>query len=372
MPTFKAISLAATVVVAACGPAAAAELKLATVGPMTGAYAIFGAQMRRGADWMVGQLNAAGGVLGQQVALTVGDDACDPKQAVAVANRFAIEKMAAVIGHYCSGSSIPASAVYAESGILQISPASTNPAFTDDAAAKGWTNVFRTCGRDDKQGVTAGNFLADRYAGKRIAILHDKSAYGKGLADQTRANLNARGVTEVLYDAYNAGERDYTALVSRLRSLGPDLVYIGGYHTELGLILRQARAAGLAVPFMSGDANASDELYQIAGPASDGFLFTFGPDPRKNPAAASVVAAMRAQGFEPEGYTLYTVAAVQAWAAAVRAAGSADLDPVQAKLRGGTFDTVLGPLSFDPKGDILDPKYVVYVWKNGRYAELED
>ena len=349
-----------------------ADVALATVGPMTGAYAIFGAQMQRGATWMVKRLNDNGGVLGQKVDLQVGDDACDPKQAVAVANRLSQSDVAAVIGHYCSGSSIPASAVYADADILQISPASTNPSFTDDAAARGWTNIFRTCGRDDKQGVTAGDFVATRFGTKRIAVLHDKSAYGKGLADEMKAELNKRDVHEVLYDSYNAGEKDYSALITRLKGLAAEVVYIGGYHTEVGLILRQARSAGYAAQFMSGDANASDELYQIAGAASDGFLMTFGPDPRKNPAAIEVVKSMRAEGFEPEGYTLYTVAAVQVWAAAAKAAASTATDKVAAKLHGGTFDTVVGPLTFDEKGDIEDPKYVVYVWQGGSYAELQD
>ncbi|MBV9077675.1 MAG: branched-chain amino acid ABC transporter substrate-binding protein, partial [Methylobacteriaceae bacterium] len=278
-------------------------------------------------------------------------------------------RVRAVFGHYCSGSSIPASDVYQENGILQISPASTNPKYTEDAAAKGWKTVFRTCGRDDYQGVTAGSWIAKTYAGKKVAILHDKSPYGKGLADATKAQLNKLGLQEALYDAYNPGEKDYTAVVSRLKSLGADLVYIGGYHTEVGLMLRQSRDQGFKAQFMSGDANATDELPGIAGPAIEGFLFTFGPDPRKNPAAKETVDAMRAGGFDPEGYTLYTVAAVQAWAQAATKAGSLEAQKVAAALRGQSFDTVLGPLSFDAKGDVRDPKYVLYVWKDGKYGE---
>jgi branched-chain amino acid transport system substrate-binding protein len=336
---------------------------------MTGPYAVFGDQMKRGAEFYVKELNAKGGVLGQKVNIILGDDACDPKQAVAVANKAATERVAAVIGHYCSGSSIPASDVYHENNILQISPASTNPKYTDDAAQKGWKNVFRTCGRDDYQGVTAGTWIAEHYKGKKVAILHDKSPYGKGLADATRAQLGKLGFKEALYEAYTPGEKDYTAIISRLKSLGADLVYIGGYHTEAGLMLRQARDQGLQAQFMSGDANATDELPGIAGPAIEGFLFTFGPDPRKNPAAKQVVDAMRAQGFDPEGYTLYTVAALQAWAEAASKAGTTAMPKIADALRSQTFDTVLGPLSFDQKGDVKNPKYVLYVWKNGKYGE---
>jgi len=179
--------------------AAQAEIKIATVGPMTGQYASFGEQMKRGLEMVVKDLNAAGGVLGQKIVASVEDDACDPKQAVAAANKLASEGVALVAGHFCSGSSIPASAVYAEEGILQISPASTNPALTEDAFAKGWKNVFRVCGRDDAQGIVAGNFLAKAYKGKKVAILQDKTAYGKGLADETKKNMNAAGLKEVMY-----------------------------------------------------------------------------------------------------------------------------------------------------------------------------
>jgi branched-chain amino acid transport system substrate-binding protein len=344
---------------------ARADMTIAVVGPMTGPYAVFGDQMKRGADWVVRELNAKGGVNGQKLALTVGDDACDPKQAVAVANLMAGKHVPVVIGHYCSGSSIPASDVYGEYGILQISPASTNPSFTE---RKMW-NVFRTCGRDDKQGVTAGAYIAKAYKDKRIAVLHDKSAYGKGLADEMKKELNKRGVKEALYDAYNPGEKDYTALVTRLKAGRFDVVYIGGYHTEVGLILRQAKDANFAAQFISGDANATDELWSIAGNAANGFLMTFGPDPRKNPAAKATVEAMLKEKFDPEGYTLYTVAAVQVWAEAVKKAGSTDAKKVAAAMHNASFDTVIGKLTLDAKGDIVDPKYVFYVWKDGKYSE---
>lgn len=349
---------------------ARADIIVGVVGPMTGQYATFGDQMKRGAEYMVDKVNKEGGLNGQMLKLEIADDACDPKQAVEVANRMATRKVAVVIGHYCSGSSIPASSVYNEAGILQITPASTNPALTDDAAKKNWNNVFRTCGRDDKQGVVAGDYIAAHYKGKIIAVLDDKSAYGKGLADETTKRLHSKGVTEALHESYTAGEKDYTALVSKLKALKPDLVYIGGYHTEVGLILRQAREQGLNAQFMSGDANATEELPSIAGPALEGFLFTFGPDQRKNPAAKDVVADFNKLGFDPEGYTLYTVAAVQVWADAVKTAKTTDLDKLSQTLHTTTFQTVTGPISYDAKGDIKDPQYNVYIWKNGKYGEI--
>jgi branched-chain amino acid transport system substrate-binding protein len=370
--SIRGAAAAASVALAgiAAGTSARAEVTVATAGPMTGQYAVFGEQMRRGAVYMVERINRAGGIGGEQVRLEVGDDACDPRQAVAVANQMAVAGVAAAIGHYCSGSSIPASAVYHEDGILQITPASTNPALTEDAARKGWDNIFRTCGRDDKQGVVAGDYIADHHQGKVVAVLDDKSAYGKGLADETVKRLRARGVAEAVRESYNAGERDYTALIARLKQAGAELVYVGGYHTEVGLLLCQARDQGFGAQFMSGDANATDELAQIAGPAADGFLFTFAPDPRRYGSARQAVEDLRAQGFEPEGYTLYTVAALEVFAEAARQAGSTELEDLLPVLRGTAFKTVVGEIAFDEKGDVKDPKYSVYRFQGGKYAEM--
>ena len=235
MRSIKTTLLAAAAIAMLGAASAHADITIATAGPMTGQYASFGEQMRRGAEMAVRDINAAGGVLGQKLRLEVGDDACDPKQAVAVANEMASKGVKLMAGHFCSGSSIPASNVYSEEDVLQISPASTNPKLTE----RGLDNVFRVCGRDDQQGLVAGNFLADKFGSRKIAIIHDKTAYGKGLADETRKTLNGRGVTETLYEAYTAGEKDYTALVSKLKRNGIDILYVGGYHTEAGLIVRQ-------------------------------------------------------------------------------------------------------------------------------------
>jgi branched-chain amino acid transport system substrate-binding protein len=271
------------------------------------------------------------------------------------------------VGHYCSSSSIPASEAYADGNVLQITPASTNPTFTD----RGLWNAFRVCGRDDQQGAVAGAFIARTYAGKNIAILHDKSTYGKGLADETKKALNKAGVKEKLYEAYTQGERDFNAVVSRLKSAAIDVVYIGGYHTEAGLILRQMRDQGMVTQMMSGDAIATTEFWSITGPAGEGMLFTFGPDPRKRPAAAAVVKRFRDKGIDPEGYTLYSYAAIQIWSEAVGKAGTFDPMTVAQTLKSGSWQSVLGDLSYTPKGDITNIAYVVYRWnKDGSYSEL--
>ncbi len=370
-PTMKTLRSALVLVaVGALGLLAACEkatdVTIAVAGPMTGQYASFGEQMRRGAELAVQDLNAKGGVLGRKLKLNVGDDACDPKQAVAVANKFVSDGVKFVAGHFCSGSSIPASKVYTEENIVQISPASTNPKLTEE----GGPNVFRTCGRDDQQGTVAGNFLAEKYKDKKIAIIHDKTTYGKGLADETKKQLNKEGVQEAMYEAYTAGEKDYSALVSKLKAGGIDVIYVGGYHTEAGLIVRQAREQGFNALLVSGDALVTDEYWKITGPAGEGTLMTFSPDPRKNAVAAEVVEKFRKGGYEPEGYTLYTYGAIQAWVQAVEKANSLEPAKVIDALHKNQFETVLGKIGFDEKGDVTAPGYVFYKWADGKYDYL--
>lgn len=363
MRNFKRALIAAAALTVVGIGSASADIKISTVGPMTGQYASFGEQMKRGAEMAVNDINAAGGVLGQKVELIVEDDACDPKQAVAAANKLVSEGVAFVAGHFCSGSSIPASQVYEEENVLQISPASTNPKLTEEGGA----NVYRVCGRDDQQGIVAGQFLANTYKGKKVAILHDKTAYGKGLADETKKNMNSSGLQEAMYEAYTAGEKDYSALISKMKAAGIDVFYVGGYHTEAGLMIRQAHEQGYKPQLVSGDALVTDEYWKITGDAGEGTLMTFSPDPRKNAAAAPVVQRFRDGGYEPEGYTLYTYGAIQAWAQAAAQAGSVETDSVIKALNTGQFDTVLGKIGFDDKGDVTAPGYVWYVWQGGKY-----
>lgn len=339
-------------------------IKIGVAGPITGSEAVFGEQFRRGAEKAVADLNAAGGVLGRQVELVIGDDACDPKQAVSVANDMVAKGVAFVVGHYCSGSSIPASDVYAEAGLIQISPASTNPQFTE----RGLTNIFRVCGRDDAQGPVAATYVAAHFSGKVIAVVDDKSTYGKGLADQFQAALTGKGGTVALSESITAGDKDFSSLISRLKMINADVLFFGGYKTEAGLIARQMREQGLQTVLVGGDALVTEEYWSITGAAGNGTLMTFGPDPRLDPANTELVASFKAQNYEPEAYTLYTYAAVQTWAAAVKAANSLEFAQVEAALHANSFDTVLGKLSFDQKGDVTAAGYVMYVWSDGKYA----
>src|SRR6478672_4752060 len=364
------VALAAAVSITGCGGEEDANtIPIAMVGPVTGENAAFGAQMKNGGELAVEDINATGGVLGKKLDLLIGDDACYAEQAVAVANQMIESNVVLVVGHYCSSSSIAASKIYATSNLVQISPASTNPTFTDDRAGP---NIYRVCGRDDQQGSVAGKYLASHFADKNIAFVQDKTAYGKGLADETKKAMNEAGKQEVMYEAYTAGEKDYSALVSKLKQANVDVLFFGGYHTEAGLIVRQMRDQGLATVLMGGDALITQEFWSITGPAGEGTLMTFSPDPRKNPAAAEVVKRFKDKGIEPEGYVLYTYAALQAWKQAAEKAKSIESADVVKAMNDTEFDTVIGRFKFNEKGDPNLPPYAVYRWSNGTYDEISD
>ncbi len=372
MRKLQLATLAAAVAFGTGSAAMAQDITIAVIGPVTGEYASFGEQMKRGAQMAVDDMNAKGGLMGKQIKLMVEDDACDPKQAVAAANKVADAKVAVIVGHFCSGSSIPSSEVYARKGILQITPASTNPALTDNAAKKGWKNVHRVCGRDDAQGLVAGTYMAKTFKGKKVAILHDNTPYGKGLADETKKALNKAGMKEAAYEAYKPKEKDYSALMGKMKAAGMDVLYIGGYDAEAALMIRQANEQGYKPQMISGDALVTDNFWKVSGTAGEGVLMTFQPDPRELASAKDVLAKFKAANYDPEGYTLYSYAAVQVWAAAATQAKSLDMAKVSAVLRAGKpFDTVIGQITMDKKGDVRNPEYVWFKWSNGKYAQVK-
>ncbi len=365
-------ALAAVLAVGAFGhvsSAKAEDITIAVAGPMTGDLAAFGEQLKRGAEKAVADINAKGGVLGKMLKLEIGDDQCDPKQAVQVANDLVKKGAVFVAGHFCSGSSIPASAVYAEEGILQMTPASTNPALTEDSAAKGITTVFRTCGRDDAQGVFAGPWLAKTYQGKNVAVLDDKSAYGQGLANETAKNFEAAGGKVVLRDTYTAKEKDFSALISKLKDAKIDAVYIGGYHNDVALIARQSAEQGYKADFVSGDALNTAEFWSLSGPAGEGVRYSDAASAVNLDSAKDVVAAFRAEKYEPEGYTLNSYAAIQAWAAGATAAGDTSGEKVAEALRAKGASTAIGDLAWDAKGDLTKVNYAWYVWHDGKAVQ---
>src|ERR1700688_110549 len=283
--------------------AASAQIKMGVAGPITGPNAAFGAQLVQGTTQAIEDINKAGGILGQQITLEQGDDVSDPKQGVSVANKFVGDGVKFVVGHFNSGVTMPSSEVYQENGMLEITPSATNPKITERMM---W-NIFRTCGRDDQQGAVAGAYIVDKVKGKK----------------------------EVLYEGINVGDKDFSALVSKIKASGADLVYWGGLFTEGGLIVRQMRDQGVKAPLMGGDGITDDEFASVGGPGVEGTLMTFPADPRNRPEAKAVVEKFRANKFEPQAYTLYSYAAVQIIKQAAEQAKSLDPKKVAAHMYSG-------------------------------------
>jgi branched-chain amino acid transport system substrate-binding protein len=346
----QAVVLAATALFAASasipsGPAHA-EVRIGAAGPITGNNSWFGEQMLRGVETAVEELNARGGVLGERVEVVTGDDDCDAEQGVAAARKLIADGVVFVSGHVCSAAAIPASAIYEAHDVLDIAPTATNPRLTE----QGFSRVFRLVGRDDQQGEFAANFIATKRSGKRVALVHDGQTYGKGLVEQVKQALNARGIQEVALES----------------------VYYGGYSPEAGLLVRQARTTGHDVQLMTGDALYTEQFGLIAGEAAEGAIFSSYPDPRRNPEAAEAVARFRSAGYEPEGLTLYHYASVQVWAQAVEIARSLKGGELAAVLRREHFSTVLGTVAFDAKGDVTGVAgFTWYVWRGGRHVPLD-
>ena len=349
-----------------------AEIRVAVVGPMsispmTSQYAAFGEQLQRGAELAVRDINEDGGINGQRLTLVIADDAgCDSNIAVEVANELSRQGVVFVDGHYCSSASIPASRVYHEKSILMISPGSTNPKLTE----QGFSNVFRVCGRDDVQGSFAADYVVDHLRADAIAIIHDQSPYGKGIADEFRRRLHQRGGRETMYGTIAQGDKEFGDLIAKMIDSGIQLIYFGGYFTEAGLFVRQARSRGLTATIIVSSGSLTQEYWDLAGSAAEGTLVTFGPEPRKLASAAEVVKRFESEGFNPEGYTLYAYAAIQIFAEAAKRAGSTSLKSIESTLHQGTYETVLGPITFDAKGDVQGFHYLMYRWHNRRYEEI--
>jgi len=344
---------------------AQAQIKLGVAGPITGPNAAFGAQLKNGTQKAVDDLNAKGGILGQKIELEVGDDVSKPEQGQNVANKFVGDGVTLVVGHFNSGVTIPASNIYDKGGVLFITPSATNPQVTE----RGLWNAFRTCGRDDQQGKLWADYVVANFKDKKVAILHDKTTYGQGLAEAAKGFLDAAGYKYVMFEGINPGEKDYSAVVTKLKAAGADILLWGGLHTEGGLLIKQMRDQGMSTVMMSGDGITSDEFATIGGEGVIGTLMSFGPDPMKNPAAAEIVKEFT--DFKPEAYTLYSYAAVQIFAQAAEEAKSVEPEKMAEVMHSGkVFKTVLGDISYDKKGDRTNVDYVMYTWKKGADGKI--
>ncbi len=354
-------AVAATLVAVVGIQPAQADVDIAIVGPMSGLYAEYGEQMRQGALQAAADINSSGGVLGTEIDLNIEDDQCDPRRAVAIANFLPGDEVRLVVGHFCSAASIPASKIYEEEGIIQITPAPGDPKLTD----QGGDNIFRIAGREDRQAILGAHVLVHYFAESPIAIAHDGGAYGLSLANTVQQVLNERGITETLFEEYAPGLDDYGDLVRRLTAANIAALYVGGNHADAAIIVRQMADRGLRAQVIGSDALATEEFWSIAGESGEGTLLTLPLDPRTIESAEPIIARFRSHRIEPEGVTLYTYAAIQAWAQAVEAAGTFEAEGVSAAMRSESFRTVLGTIVFDENGDVNFPGYVWHKWSNG-------
>lgn len=347
---------------------AADTIKIGIPQPMTGPNTQYGDQIQAGALTAIETINAKGGVKGKKLEPILIDDGCEPKQAVPAANRVVNSGAKFAVAHACSGVTVAAVNVYEQEGIVAITPGATSSLVTDTIKPHFF---FRTIGRDDQQGPFAARYIANTIKPKKVAVLHDKQTYGSGVATQVKDTLERNKVNVALFEGINVGDSDYSAIITKLKSAGVDFVYFGGYHPELGLLLRQAREQGLNVQFMGPEGTANQDLVAIAGPAIDGLLVTLPSDFTKLPGNEGVVKAFQDAKRDPDGaFQMPAYAAVQLLAESINAVGE-DPAKVADHLHKNTFNTAIGKVEYDAKGNLKDFEFAVFKWdKNGKKTQL--
>ena len=340
-------------------------IRIGVAGPMTGDQAKMGTDFKNGVALAVDEWNAKGGLMGRKISALVADDQHDPKQAVSVANKLVNDGVVGVIGHFNSSCSIPASDVYSRAGIPMITPGSTNPQLTE----KGYHSVFRVCGRDDQQGRVGADFVTEKLKLKRVAVIHDKTTYGQGLADEFRKFISPK-VEVVYYGGIIQGDKDFKTVLTALREKKPELIYFGGIYPEAGLLVKQARELGITVPFMSGDGSIDPKFIEIAGAAAaEGTYLTFSPDARKIPTARSFIEQYERKFGEIGPYSVYAYDAANILFSAIKEAGTTEGRAVADKLHAMEFSGALGRIRFNEKGDVTVSPYVVWITRGGKFEE---
>lgn len=343
--------------------AAQADIAVGLIAPLTGPVAAYGAQVKNGAETAVAVINAAGGIKGEKLVLTLADDAGDPTQGVSAANKLVADGIKFVVGPVTSGVAMAASDVFAENGVLMVTPTATSPELT----SRGLTNVLRTCGRDDQQAEVAADYVLKSLKDKRVGIVHDNGTYGKGLADAFKAGINKGGVTEVFYNSLTPGEKDFSALTSRLKAENVEVIYFGGYHPEGGLLARQLKDAGVSATIIGGEGLSNTEFWSIGNEAAAGTLFTNASDASKNPASTDAIKALQDKNIPAEAFTLNAYAAVEVLKAGIEKAGADDSAAVATVLKDGQpIKTAIGDLTYGETGDLSSPSFSLFKWEAGK------
>jgi branched-chain amino acid transport system substrate-binding protein len=351
--------------VAAVAQGAAAKVLIGVAGPTSGPYAALGNDVRRGARLAIERVNAAGGIDGDPLEVVEADDRCTQKDAEEEARRLVASGVVLVVGHPCAGAATAAAKIYAQAGIVFIAPATRGPTFTE---ARAGPVIFRLAGREDRQGAEAGAYITRNFAGQPVAVIHDGSRLGKSLAADAMTAVKP-AVPSVLAAAIIGGQKDYTALIGKLRTAGARAVYYTGYAIEGGQLLRQMRIAGLDAGFLGSDVLTTAPFADAAGDKAEGALALLAHD-----ASADIPADMLKDRFagQPVSNALVsTYAALEAWSAAAKRAHSTAASAVSAGLASSASDTVLGPVSFDAKGDANLPSFDIVIWRDGAWRRQQ-
>ncbi len=341
-------------------------IKIGVLAPLSGDSAAAGTDIVNGAKLAANKINKDGGVLGRQIELVKADDACDAQTGTAAVQKLVTQKVVTVAGGYCSGAAIAETVITDRNKIPFIADAQTNVTIT----SRGLQHVFRTIGRDDKQGEFAAQYMTKDLKAKRIAIIHDNTAYAKGLAEATKAALEKLGLTPVFFDAITPGSKDFNSFLTGVRGKQPDATYFTGYFADAGLLLKQARDLGITTPIIGGDATNDPTVIKTAGSAANNFSVTTAPLPQFISAASSFVSDYTsAYGGVPGPYSVYEYDAISVTADAIKRAGSTDPDKINAALKGTKdFAGLTGTINFEPTGDRANPVYITAVVKGGQFT----
>jgi branched-chain amino acid transport system substrate-binding protein len=349
------------------GSGSSGTIKIGMAGVLTGGDGQIGASMLNGSQIAIDEWNAKGGVLGKHIDTIVMDDEGNPQKAVTVAQNLIDAGVVAVIGHFNSGCTIPASGLYNDAKILEISPGSTNPTYTD----RGFPYAFRVCGRDDQQGAVIANFLRDDRKLDKIAILDDKTTYGEGLAKVVNDAFIAKGGTVTTMDGVGKDDLDFRANIAKTEGSGAQALVWGGMYKGGGPLCVQMRQAGLNIPFVSDDGCQDPAFVNTVGGNAKDVYVSFGKDYTSTPAAKNFIAAYKAKYNQDVGsYSIYGYDAAQVILTAMDKAQSTDAAKVAAVMKSQPFDTIQGQIEFDAKGDLKVADYVIWTVKDGKLQEL--
>jgi len=349
---------------------AADVIKLGVAGAHSGDLASYGLPSVKAAELVVKNVNAKGGINGKKVVMLVEDDACKPEFGSNVATKLISEGVDVVMGHICSGSTKAALAIYKEENIICMSPSATNPPLTQSGD---YPNFYRTIASDDAQARLEVDFAFDVLKVKKIAVIHDKGDYGKGLAEFAKAFIEKSGKGEVvLYEGVTPGAVDYSAVVQKIKRSKAEAVIFGGYHPEASKIVMQMRKKRMKLHFISDDGVKDDTFIKVAGKYAEGVYATGPMDTSNNPMTiAATKEHQKVYGSDPGAFFLNAYAATQALLNAIEKAGSTDYDAVSKALKENFVETTLGKIKFDDKGDAIGIGFAIYQVRNGVYEEVK-